>query len=58
MNYANYVIAAYVVFAAMLAWDYFMPKLLARSALRAIRQRQHRAQAAQTPDPAAPLTRG
>jgi len=58
MSYRDYVIAAYAVFAVMLAWDYLVPKLLARSALRAIRQRARRALAAQPPPPDAPLPRG
>ena len=58
MNYRDYVIAAYAVFAVMLAWDYLMPKLLIRSALRAIRQRQRRALAAQAQPADAPLSRG
>ncbi|WP_297829462.1 heme exporter protein CcmD [Thermomonas sp.] len=58
MSYRDYVIAAYAVFAVMLAWDYLVPKLLARSALRAIRNRQRRALSAQNPPSDAPLSRG
>lgn len=58
MSYREYVIAAYAVFAVMLAWDYLVPKLLLRSALRAIRQRERRALAAPTPPSDAPLSRG
>ena len=37
MNYRNYVIAAYAVFAAMLLWDYLVPRLQLAQTLRAIR---------------------
>ncbi|RZA19447.1 MAG: heme exporter protein CcmD [Lysobacteraceae bacterium] len=49
MNYREYVIAAYAVFAAMLLWDYIVPKLQVRAALRATRLRASRAAARTTP---------
>ncbi|MGY0504124.1 heme exporter protein CcmD [Luteimonas sp. e5] len=38
MNYREYVIAAYAVFALMLLWDWFAPRLQIARALRAARQ--------------------
>ena len=58
MSYREYVIAAYTVFAVMLAWDYLIPKLQVRSALRVIRLRARRALATQPQDSDAPLSRG
>lgn len=43
MSYREYVIAAYAVFAVVMAWDYLAPKLQVRAALRAARQRAARA---------------
>lgn len=43
MSYRDYVIAAYAVFAIVLLWDYLMPKLQLRAALRAVRLRVARA---------------
>lgn len=57
MSYRDYVMAAYAVFAVMLLWDYVVPKLLLRASLRAIRQRERRSLAAQSPSPDAPLSR-
>ena len=42
MNYREYVIAAYAVFAVVLLWDWLAPKLQLRAALRAIRLRAAR----------------
>lgn len=42
MSYREYVIAAYLVFAAMLAWDWLAPHLQVRAALRAAVTRQRR----------------
>jgi heme exporter protein D len=42
MNYGEYVIAAYAVFALVLAWDYVVPKLQVRAALRAAHLRAAR----------------
>ncbi len=43
MSYRDYVIAAYVVFAIVLLWDYVVPRLQVRAALRAARLRANRA---------------
>ena len=53
MSYRDYVIAAYVVFAVVLLWDYVVPKLQVRAALRAARLQASRttAQTAARPDP-------
>ena len=45
MSYRDYVIAAYAVFAVVLLWDYVVPKLQVRAALRAVRLRASRAAA-------------
>ena len=42
MNYREYVIAAYAVCALVLLWDYVVPKLQLRAALRAARLRAAR----------------
>ncbi len=39
MNYLPYVIGAYAVFVAVLAWDFVSTRLQIRRALRAARQR-------------------
>lgn len=39
MNYLPYVIGAYAVFIAVLAWDFVSTRLQVRRALRAARQR-------------------
>ncbi len=49
MNYREYVIAAYAVFAVVLLWDYIVPKLQVRAALRAARLRASRAATRNTP---------
>ena len=49
MNYREYVIAAYLVFAVVLAWDYVVPKLQLRAALRAARLRATRGVARRVP---------
>lgn len=54
MSYREYVIAAYAVFAAMLAWDYLLPKLQLRAVLHAVRARERRALTAARGKPAAP----
>ncbi len=38
MSYREYVIAAYAVFALMLAWDYLAPRLAITRQLRAARR--------------------
>jgi hypothetical protein len=42
MSYRDYVIAAYVVFAGVLAWDFVVPRLQLRRQLRAVRARAAR----------------
>ena len=49
MSYRDYVVAAYVVFAAFLLWDWLAPKLQLRAALRAVRLRAVRAATRNTP---------
>jgi heme exporter protein D len=49
MNYREYVIAAYAVFAIVMLWDYLVPKLQLRAALRAARLRASRVAARTTP---------
>ena len=49
MSYRDYVIAAYAVFAVVLLWDYVVPKLQVRAALRAVRLRASRTAARHTP---------
>ncbi|MGV8923929.1 MAG: heme exporter protein CcmD [Thermomonas sp.] len=53
MSYRDYVIAAYVVFAIVLLWDFVVPKLQVRAALRAARLRASRTipRTAARPDP-------
>ena len=43
MSYQNYVVAAYTVFAVVLAWDFMAPRLQIRRELRAARLRAARA---------------
>lgn len=50
MSYRDYVIAAYAVFAVFLLWDWLVPRLQLRAALRAVRQRAAR-QRAHPPHP-------
>ena len=45
MSYQAYVIGAYAVFAAVLSWDYVVPRLQLRRQLRAARLRAARASA-------------
>jgi len=49
VSYREYVIAAYTVFAVVLLWDYLVPKLQVRAALRAARLRAARNAARATP---------
>ena len=42
MSYQNYVIGAYVVFAAVLSWDFVVPRLQIRRELRAAKSRKAR----------------
>jgi len=58
MSYQAYVIAAYAVFALVLAWDFVVPRLQLRQQLRAARLRVARQRdAAHAIDPSAPLQR-
>ncbi|QNN46915.1 heme exporter protein CcmD [Thermomonas brevis] len=57
MSYRDYVIAAYAVFALMLLWDWLVPKLQIRAALRAAKLRNARRQAAPSQNPELPLSR-
>lgn len=45
MTYLKYVVAAYAVFALVLAWDYLAPRLQIRQQLRTARLRAARAAA-------------
>ncbi|MBN8715840.1 heme exporter protein CcmD [Thermomonas sp.] len=49
MSYRDYVIAAYAVFAVFLLWDFLVPRLQIRAALRAVRRRLARQASAPTP---------
>lgn len=49
MSYLGYVVAAYGVFFAVLAWDLVVPRLQVRRALRAARQRAGRPAPIATP---------
>lgn len=42
MSHWHYIAIAYGAFAAMLAWDYLMPRLALRQAIRRIRLLQRR----------------
>ncbi|HTM70196.1 MAG TPA: heme exporter protein CcmD [Luteimonas sp.] len=55
MSYQSYVIAAYAVFVALLAWDFIAPRLLVSRQLRAARLLAARRRA--PVDRHAPLTR-
>jgi len=58
MSYQNYVVAAYLVFAVVLAWDYVAPRLRIRRLLRAARLLAARRAAASSPEtPAGELPR-
>ncbi|MEG3192613.1 heme exporter protein CcmD [Lysobacter sp. D1-1-M9] len=49
MSYQNYVIAAYVVFALVLAWEFIVPRLQIRRELRHARRRAARQAARPSP---------
>jgi heme exporter protein D len=57
MSYAGYVIAAYAVFAVVLAWDFIAPKVQLRQQLRAAKSRAAREAAAKNKDTGFPLSR-
>jgi len=44
MSYLDYVVAAYLVFAGVMAWEWLGPRLQIRRALRAARQRARQEQ--------------
>ena len=48
MTYASYVLAAYLVFAAVLLWDFVAPRIRTRQILRAARLLAARRAAART----------
>ncbi len=50
MSYLPYVIAAYAVFALVLAWDWLAPRLLIRRELRAARLRAARGRRGNGPE--------
>ena len=54
MSYLGYVVAAYAVFAVVLAWDLVSPLLQVRRELRAARRRAQRQTAARTSAPHTP----
>jgi heme exporter protein D len=58
MSYFEYVVAAYAVFAVVLAWDFIAPKLQLRQQLRAAKLRATRESAAKNKDTGSPLSRG
>jgi len=58
MSYFEYVVAAYAVFAMVLAWDFVAPKLQLRQQLRAAKLRAAREAAAKDKDAGSPLWRG
>ena len=51
MSYQNYVIASYVFFAVVLAWDFVSTRLQIRRELRNARQRAARQQGRQASTP-------
>lgn len=57
MSYRDYVIAAYAVFAAFLLWDFIVPRLQLRRALRTILRSRRARQAAAHAAADAPLQR-
>jgi heme exporter protein D len=57
MSYRDYVIGAYAIFAIVLLWDFFIPKLQTRAALRAAKLRNARKPVSPTRNPELPLSR-
>lgn len=49
MSYASYVLAAYLVFVAVLLWDFIAPRIRLRTLLKALRLRAARAAAPAPP---------
>ena len=58
MSYQNYVIAAYMVFAVVLLWDWVAPRIQLKQQLRAARLRAARAGSTAGKDTGSPLSRG
>ena len=58
MSYFEYVVAAYAVFAVVLALDFVAPKLQLRAQLRTAKLRAAREVAAKNEDTGSPLSRG
>jgi len=58
MSYQNYVIAAYMVFAIVLLWDWVAPRIQLKQQLRAARLRAARTGTTDARDPGSPLSRG
>jgi heme exporter protein D len=54
MSYQGYVIAAYLVFAAVLLWDFVAPRIRIRQLLRAMRLLAARRAAAVSSSPPSP----
>jgi len=52
MNYLGYVVAAYVVFALVMLWEWLIPHLNIRRLLRTARQREQRQRARAAAPPA------
>lgn len=59
MSYQNYVIAAYMVFAVVLLWDWIAPRIELKQQLRVVKLRAARAAGGRSNDttPTAPLAR-
>ncbi|WP_240125169.1 heme exporter protein CcmD [Thermomonas alba] len=57
MSYRDYVIAAYTVFAVFLLWDFIVPRLQLRRALRTILRSRRARQAVAHATADAPLQR-
>ena len=56
MSYQGYVIAAYMVFAVVLLWDWVAPRIQLRQQLRAAKLRASRAASPQSRDAAFPAS--
>ena len=57
MTYQSYVIAAYMVFAIALLWDWVAPRIQLKQQLRAAKLRASRAGAPARKDAGSPLSR-
>ena len=57
MSYQNYVIAAYMVFAIALLWDWVAPRIQLKQQLRAAKLRASRAGTPNGKDAGSPLSR-